>query len=139
MSHDRGCPCGKEQGEEGYRECSSCVPKVKVRRANLEELKTTRDNARDAYDATRRDVAFFNFATALKAAYDTYVTACDPAYASYVAYSDTYTTIRTIYATVRNAYDEAYDNHDDVVYDAADADARIAYDNALLNKGNNTK
>jgi hypothetical protein len=29
MSHDRGCPCGKEQGDYGYRECLGCKPKPK--------------------------------------------------------------------------------------------------------------
>ena len=45
MSHDRGCPCGKERCDRGYRECSSCVPEVKVRRAKLEELKAAYDAA----------------------------------------------------------------------------------------------
>lgn len=29
MSHDRGCPCGKENGDYGYRECVKCKPKKK--------------------------------------------------------------------------------------------------------------
>jgi methylphosphotriester-DNA--protein-cysteine methyltransferase len=26
MSHDRGCPCGKENGDSGYRMCERCKP-----------------------------------------------------------------------------------------------------------------
>lgn len=28
MSHDRGCPCGKERGDDGYRECKICKPRI---------------------------------------------------------------------------------------------------------------